>query len=169
MTRALSFAFCLALLSFSFPRVDAQQLVKSVPASETNVADRVRLLESELERQNTKLDELQKTLLEQQATIKALLDKLSAQPTAAATELEQVRKGGLPPLTGNSDATSTAAVTPEQQTPTVEQRLTKLEGQALKIGPIKVSGDFRLRYDGIFRSATEPPDPPLQHVQNSRT
>src|ERR1051325_10966231 len=163
MTRALSFAFCLALLSFSFPRVDAQQLVKSVPASETNVADRVRLLESELERQNTKLDELQKTLLEQQATIKALLDKLSIQPTvtatgAKATGLEQVSKDGLPPLTGDSD----------QQTPTVEQRLTKLEGQALKIGPIKVSGDFRLRYDGIFRSATEPPDPPLQHVQNSR-
>ena len=175
MTRALSFAFCLALLSFSFPRVDAQQLVKSVPASETNVADRVRLLESELERQNTKLDELQKTLLEQQATIKALLDKLSFQPTLTATGadatgleqarkdvdatgLEQVRKGGLPPLTGDSD----------QQTPTVEQRLTKLEGQALKIGPVKVSGDFRLRYDGIFRSATEPPDPPLQHVQNSR-
>ncbi len=42
-----------------------------------NVAERVRLLESELERQNTKLDQLQKTLEEQQLTIKALLEKLS--------------------------------------------------------------------------------------------
>jgi len=25
-----------------------------------------------------------------------------------------------------------------------------------------------LRFDGIFRSATEPPDPPLEHVQNAR-
>ncbi len=169
MTRALSFAFCLALLSFFSLPVDAQELVKS--SSETNVADRVRLLESELDRQNTKLDQLQKTLLEQQATIKALLDKLSAQPnltaTAAdATGVEQVTKDGSPPLTGKAEAAAT--VTAEQQTPTVEQRLTKLEGQALRIGPIKLSGDFRLRYDGIFRRATEPPDPPLTHVQNSR-
>jgi hypothetical protein len=164
MTRALSFAFCLALLTFFILPVDAQELVKS--SSETNVVDRVRLLESELERQNTKLDELQKTLLEQQATIKALLDKLSTQPTLTATEAEQVRKGGLPQLAANSDATSSVA--PDQQAPTVEQRLTKLENQALRIGPIKVSGDFRLRYDGIFRSATEPPNPPLAHQQNSR-
>ena len=169
MTRALSFAFCLALLSFFSLPVDAQELVKS--SSETNVADRVRLLESELDRQNTKLDQLQKTLLEQQATIKALLDKLSAQPNltataAAATGVEQVTKDGSPPLTGKAEAAAT--VTAEQQTPTVEQRLTKLEGQALRIGPIKLSGDFRLRYDGIFRRATEPPDPPLTHVQNSR-
>src|SRR5690242_21951679 len=158
MTRALSFAFCLALLSFLFLRADAQELVKSVPrntpaesSAETNVADRVRLLESELERQNTKLDQLQKTLLEQQATIQALLDKLSAQPNATAVA-SAVKKT---PVT----TTSTAAVTPEQQTPSVEQRLTKLEGQPLKIGPVRVSGDFRLRFDGIFRSATEPPDP----------
>ena len=38
----------------------------------------------------------------------------------------------------------------------------------LKIGPVRFSGDFRLRFDGTFRSATEPPDPPLDHVQNAR-
>jgi len=165
----LRLGFCLALLLFGWLPAFAQELVNSAP--ETNVSERVRLLESELERQNTKLDQLQKTLQEQQATIQALLDKLSAQPTSttvAATEVEQVRKGGLPPLTGNSEAASTVAVTPEPQTPTVEQRLTKLEGQALKIGPVRVSGDFRLRFDSIFRSATEPDDPPLPHVQNVR-
>src|SRR5262244_1049477 len=140
---ALRLGSCLALLSFFLLPAHAQELVKSAPrtgtesSSETNVSERVRLLESELERQNTKLDQLQKTLLEQQATIQALLDKLSA-----PTGVEQVRKGGLPPPTGTAEATSTVAVTPEQQTPTVEQRLTKLEGQALRIGPIKVSGDF---------------------------
>ncbi len=165
----LRLGFCLALLLFGWLPAFAQELVNSAP--ETNVSERVRLLESELERQNTKLDQLQKTLQEQQATIQALLDKLSAQPTtttAAATEVEQVRKGGLPPLTGIAEAAYTVAVTPEPKTPTVEQRLTKLEGQALKIGPVRVSGDFRLRFDSIFRGATEPNDPPLPHVQNVR-
>src|SRR5262245_32253698 len=79
----------LVLLSFGLLTARAQELVKSAP--ETNVSERVRLLESELERQNTKLDQLQKTLLEQQATIQALLDKLSAHPvpaTAATKEAE---------------------------------------------------------------------------------
>ena len=164
---AMRLGFCLALLSFGFSPARGQELVNSAPrvpsesAPETNVSERVRLLESELERQNTRLDELQKTLREQQATIQALLDKLSAQPPTAAA----VTKEAETPITATA---TTVAVTPEQQTPTVEQRLTKLEGQALKIGPIRFSGDFRLRFDGIFRSATEPPDPPLDHVQNAR-
>lgn len=87
----LRLGFCLALLLFGWLPTVAQELV--TPAPETNVSERVRLLESELERQNTKLDLLQKTLEEQQATIKALLEKLSA-----PKEIEQVRKGGLPPL-----------------------------------------------------------------------
>lgn len=163
---ALCLGFCFALLSFGLQQANGQELVKSAPrtttesATETNVSERVRLLEGELERQNTKLDQLQKTLLEQQATIQALLDKLSPQPasTVAATAVKEPE----------TTSTSTATVTAEQQTPTVEQRLTKLEGQALKIGPVRVSGDFRLRFDGIFRSATDPTDPPLPHVQNAR-
>src|SRR5499433_1042380 len=134
----LRLSFLTVLLFLGLSPARAQEFVRTPSeSSEPNVSERVRLLESELERQNTKLDQLQKTLLEQQATIQALLDKLSA-----PTGVEQVRKGGLPPPTGTAEATSTVAVTPEQQTPTVEQRLTKLEGQALRIGPIKVSGDF---------------------------
>ena len=140
------------VLLFSVLSTHAQEMIKP----EIPVAERVRLLESELERQNTKLDQLQKTLEEQQLTIKALLEKLSNQTTpevAATKETAAV-------------TTPTATTTAEPQKPTVEQRLDKLEG--LKIGPVRVSGDFRLRYDGIFRSATQPPDPPLDHVQNSR-
>lgn len=131
----------------------AQQMIKpAVDAPETNVSDRVRLLESELERQNTQLEKLQKTLTEQQATIQALLEKLNAVATVKEPE----------------PTAATATAPAEQQTPTIEQRLAKVESQALKIGPVRLSGDFRLRFDGTFRSATEPPDPPLGNVQNAR-
>ena len=170
MTIALRFGLCLAFLLFCLMNnARAQEMDKSsakTPAestSETNVAERVRLLESELERQNSKLDQLQKTLLEQQQTIHTLLEKLSSQP---AVIVASVKEAEAPATT----APPAAAISPEpQQTPNVEQRLAKLEGQALKIGPVRVSGDFRLRFDGIFRSATTPPDPPLEHVQNVRT
>ncbi|HEX7772973.1 MAG TPA: putative porin, partial [Pyrinomonadaceae bacterium] len=147
----MTIALRLAVLSFCLViNVRAQELNKS-SAPETNVAERVHLLESELERQNSKLDQLQKTLLEQQQTIQALLEKLSGQPVAA------------------KEAETPVAIAAEpQQTSTTEQRLTKLEGEALKIGPVRVSGDFRVRFDGIFRSTTEPPDPPLEHVQQAR-
>src|SRR6185503_8833177 len=145
----------LVFFLFGFIPARAQQMIKTpADSTETNVSERVRLLESELERQNTKLDQLQKTLTEQQATIQALLEKLNAQPTVAAVKEPEA---------------STAATAPaEQQTPTVEQRLAKVEGQVLKVGPVRLSGDFRLRFDGTFRSATEPPDPPLGNVQNAR-
>ena len=147
----------LAVLSFSVmpAQAQAQEMIKP----EINVAERMRLLETELERQNSKLDQLQKTLEEQQLTIKALLEKLSAQtsPEPVAVKESEV-------------TTPVANTTPpaEPQTASVEQRLDKVESQVLKIGPVRVSGDFQLRFDGIFRSATQPPDPPLDHVQNVR-
>ena len=155
----LRLSFFIVLLSLGLISAHAQEIVRTpAESSEPNVGERVRQLESELERQNTKLDQLQKTLMEQQATIQALLDKLS---TPAATSAKAAETPAT--LTAHSDAAPA-----ESQTPTVEQRLAKVEGQALKIGPVKVTGDFRLRFDGIFRSATDPADPPLQHVQNVR-
>ena len=147
-----------AVLLLGFISVNAQEMMK-IPNDphDPNVAERVRALEGELERQNAKLDQLQKTLEEQQLTIKALLEKLSRQTTPTAAKASET----IPTVT-------TTTVTAEQQAPTVEQRLAKVEGQATKIGPLRVSGDLRLRFDGIFRSATEPPDPPLEHVQNVR-
>jgi Putative porin len=140
----------------------AQELARTpAETSEPNVSERVRQLESELERQNAKLDQLQKTLMEQQSTIQALLDKLSVPTPPAGTSAKATESPAT--LTARSEAGEA-----KPQTPTVEQRVAKLEGQAAKIGPIRFSGDFRLRWDGTFRSATEPPDPPLDHVQNSR-
>src|ERR1700752_3957842 len=159
----LRLCFFIVLLSFGISPALAQELVRTpAESSETNVSERVRQLESEVERQNTKLDQLQKALMEQQSTIQALLEKLSAQTTPAA---------GTSAKATETPATLTAHSEPvaaEPQTPTVEQRLAKVEGQVLKIGPVRISGDFRLRFDGIYRSATKPPDPPLDHVQNAR-
>ena len=155
----------LALISLCFISTQAQELINpslkpSSDSAETNVSERVRHLESELERQNSKLDQLQKTLEEQQLTIKALLEKLSAaHPAAPAVVAKEAE-------TAKPATASAASIEPEPQN--VEQRLAKVEGQVLKIGPVRVSGDFRLRFDGIFRPATEPPDPPLEHVQNAR-
>lgn len=133
----------------------AQELVKPSATTETSVAERMRLLESELERQNGKLDQLQKTIEQQQQAIQTLLDKLSNQPSTT-------------PAVVAASKEPAPAVEPQTQPPTVEQRLAKVESQTLKIGPVRVSGDFRLRFDGTFRRATEPPDPPLEHVQNAR-
>ena len=129
--------------------------------SETNVEERVRLLEGEIERQNSKLEQLQKTIADQQQALQTLLEKLSpdkANLPNAVAEASAVTVGTNRPVT--TDAAP--------QTPTVEQRLAKVENQALKIGPLRLSGDFRLRFDGTFRSASEPEQPPLQHVQNVR-
>ena len=155
---ALRLSLLLVFLLFGFMPARAQEMVKSAAKTpdespETNVSERLHLLESELERQNTQLDKLQKTLIEQQATIQALLEKLNAQPAVAT-----VKEAETPAVTAPA----------EPQTPTVEQRLAKVEGQVLKVGPVRLSGDFRLRFDGTFRSATEPPDPPLGNVQNAR-
>lgn len=67
-----------------------------------------------------------------------------------------------PPNSASSDAS-------QSQAPPLEARVQKVEEQVLKLGPIRFSGDFRLRYDAILRRATSaPPDPALQHVQNAR-
>src|SRR5690348_8961952 len=111
---ALSFAVLLFVLKPAYN----QELAKpSSDPPEANVGERVRVLESELERQTDKLDQLQKTLTEQQQTIQALLEKLSAQPNPATA----------PVPAKVSETTTTAATTAaEPQTPTVEQRLAKV-------------------------------------------
>ncbi len=154
----------LIVLTIGLTSAQAQEMVRdpakppSDPA-ETNVAERLRLLESELERQNSKLDQLQKTITEQQLSIQVLLEKLSVEKSPTAS----------PKVSEDAITAATTPTGPAQpQAPNVEQRLAKVEGQVLKIGPIRLSGDFRLRFDGIFRSASKAPDPPLEHVQNAR-
>jgi len=129
---------------------------------ESFVVERVRQLEAELEKQNSKLEQLQRTINQQQLAIQALLEKVDKPATttldAPATEAIADKK---------TPATA-APISTEPQASPLEQRLAKLEGQVLKIGPFRLSGDFRLRFDGIFRTASKAPDPPLEHVQQAR-
>ena len=159
----LGLALCFACLK----TINGQELVKNSTKSnnpdEIAVAERVRLLESELEKQNAKLDELQTTINKQQAAIQALLEKLSLEKPSSAN----VTVPSPAPVEANASVPS-AAETVEPQPSPIEQRLAKVEGQVLKIGPFKLSGDFRLRFDGTFRRASKSPDPPLDHVQNAR-
>jgi hypothetical protein len=94
------------VLCISFLSAHAQEMIKP----EINVAERVRLLESELERQNTKLDQLQKMIEEQQLTIKALLEKLPA-PTNPAVAAAKESEATTP--------IANPAAPAEPQTPTV--------------------------------------------------
>lgn len=127
-----------------------------------NIDDRLKALEDQLRQQSNALTEMRAIIAEQQRVIATL--------SARATVTE-------PKSNEPKDATTVAAAAepsgpPSQnQTPTMEDRVKKLEGQALKMGPLRFSGDFRLRYDGIFRRAEPNPPPgfaPLTHQQNSR-
>jgi uncharacterized coiled-coil protein SlyX len=150
----------------SHPILAQEQIKPTDPPADPSVTERVRVLESELERQNSKLDQLQKTIAEQQQAIQALLEKLSAQPVAATVKAsDSTPKAATEPP---ASATAQAPAQASAKAQTVEQRVAQVESDVKKIGPIRLSGDFRLRFDGIFRSATQPPDPPLEHVQNAR-
>lgn len=160
--------FGLTLLGSNLRATGQEMPVDSSPSG-SDISSQVRTLKEELARQNGKLDQLQKTLGQQQQMIEALLERLtSADPRVVNASLNNnpALAAGAAPTTGSSVSESSGAV--NTQTPTLEQRLAKVEGQALKIGPFRFSGDFRLRLDEILRSASEPPDPPLQHVQNVR-
>jgi hypothetical protein len=88
----------------------------------------------------------------------------SATLSPASLKLSETAAGKPSDDAGIASADSSAP----SQAPPIEARVQKVEEQLLKLGPIRLSGDFRLRFDTILRKATEPPDPPLAHVQNAR-
>lgn len=143
------------------PAVLAQDATNTVAPKTTSpepaVTDRVRTLEEELAKQNSKLDQLQKTVSQQQQAIQALLERLAgADPKLINASLSSSNSLATTTAPAAASSNSDASNSATPQTPTIEQRLAKVEGQALKIGPFRFSGDFRLRADAIFRSATKP-------------
>jgi uncharacterized coiled-coil protein SlyX len=119
--------------------------------ADTEVKERVSALEEALRSQNAKLDEMRRTVAEQQRTIELLSSKSNVELTSAA--VVAVEPAAAP------------------QAPALEDRLKKVEGQVLKLGPFRLSGDFRLRADAILRSADSTPPAgfaPVQHQQNVR-
>jgi Putative porin len=135
-------------------RADAASKPTSDVLTET---DRIRALERALQLQNEKLEAMQRLIEEQQR----MLQLLNAGPATTAS-----------PARDNAAAREPAAEAPmpvpQTQQPTLEERVKKVEERVTKLGPIHLSGDFRLRLDGTLRAATSPPDPPIQHLQNVR-
>jgi len=136
-------------------------------AAETDTANRLGALEESIRLQNEKLSQMQKIIEQQGRTIELLAGKTSANPLETSSGV----LAGAPTAMA---ATGTAAP-PNIQKPdlpkaqqTIEDRLQKVEDTVRKVGPIRFSGDFRLRFDAFFRPASTPPDPPSLHQQNVR-
>jgi putative porin len=138
---------------------DATLPVADKPNGKPNeIEHRVEALEEQLRQQSEKLDKLMALVVEQQRVI-AKLASNDAAPVAASHPAEVA--------SATADATRTSA----GSQPSVDDRIKKLDEQVHRIGPFRFSGDFRLRFDGIFRSAE--PNPPagftaVTHQQNAR-
>jgi Putative porin len=126
------------------------------------VDERLKVLEDQLREQGRRLTDMNAIIAEQQRVIAALSAK-AAEPKAG----EQRAVATDATVSGPS-----ASGSPTQpQTPTIDDRVKKLENKVLAIGPFRLSGDFRLRFDDTFRRAE--PNPPagfaaLTHLQNAR-
>ncbi|MFN2515043.1 MAG: putative porin [Pyrinomonadaceae bacterium] len=96
--------------------------------------ERLNALEQALEQQNSKLDQLQKLVVEQQQTIQVLVSRLRNE--VAAPESSPV-------------ATTVVSAQPSQS-PTIEDRMKKVEARVSDIAPVKFSGDIRLRSESFF-------------------
>src|SRR5437870_4914905 len=133
--------------------------VKAQPATKANseVEEKLKTLEYELREQAKRLEEMRALVADQQRTIQSLQAK------------ETISEKKLPDQKEIAAAPSSPAT--ETQAPPLEDRVKKLESKVLAVGPFRFSGDFRLRFDGIFRKAD--PAPPtgfsaLTHQQNAR-
>jgi hypothetical protein len=143
------------------PVTERSSSADALKNSDVNVDDRLKALEDQLRQQSSTLTEMRTIIADQQR----MIESLSARAPGSAGG-EQKDAATVATLSGPSS--STAVTT---QTPTVEDRVKKLEGQVLKIGPFRFGGDFRLRFDGIFRKADPTPPvgfAPLTHQQNAR-
>ena len=125
--------------------------------SDAKLNERLVALEDELRQQNKMLTEMRALIADQQRVITALAAKATS--------------GEPKPGEAKDVATEATVTTPQDQDPNARDRVKKVEDKVLAIGPFRLSGDFRLRFDGIFRKAD--PTPPvgfaaLTHQQNAR-
>jgi hypothetical protein len=146
---------------------DGESKSKSSVSSD---ADRIRALEDALQQQNDRLTQMQKLIEEQQRMMQLLSGKTTAGTSEAAPGGEASATASSPVVdsTATKDVATGASASAPQNPPSLEDRMKKVEERVTKIGPLRLSGDFRLRLDATLRPPTRPPDPPLQHVQNVR-
>ena len=142
-------AFVLTLLVWSFcvlsvTETRAQNITQSnsgdrpaaavdVKTAEPSPPKKPETVEENLSALQQSLEQLQKTVEQQQETIRLLALQLRRSGSAIVTPAIRVEPG--------SDA---------PQTPSVEDRLKKVESSVSQLGNIKFSGDIRLRSESIF-------------------
>ena len=139
-----------------------QPISPETPASKDDVEQlklRVDQLLRLVEHQERAMAEMEKRLISVERAPQATL-------SPASLKLGETATGATPAANGKLNIESPG--NSQSQAPPLEARIQKVEEQVLKLGPLRFSGDFRLRYDAIMRPATEPPAPSLQHIQNSR-
>ncbi len=104
------------------------------PKKPVTVEEKLSALQQLLEQQSLRLNQLQQTVEQQQETIRLLASQLSPAASSApgATAMRVEPSAGVP------------------QTPTVEDRLKKVESSVSQLGNIRFSGDIRLRSESIF-------------------
>ena len=144
---------------------------KTLPTTNTSAASSKEMvgeradasaLNDRLKRLEGEVAAMQALIASQQRTIEVLSAK-AANPESVTSNASQVA------VERSGDSPSGEAQT--AQTPPLEDRVKKLEGKVLSFGPFRFSGDFRLRFDGIFRQADATPPAgfaPLTHQQNAR-
>ncbi len=134
----------------------SERVTPSSATKDASTDARLRNLEDEVRQQKQMLTELREIIADQRRLIEGLAPRAAEAKETAADS----------PSVNNATDTAT-----QTQTNPLEDRVKKLEGKVLSIGPFRFSGDFRLRYDGIFRkadNATPTGFAPLTHAQNSR-
>lgn len=125
----------------------------------------------DIEQLKSKVDQLVLLVERQQramAEMEKRLNSVENKPQAATLSPASLKLGDTAAATPPADTRTPTTDSAPSQAPPLEARVQKVEEQVLKLGPIRFSGDFRFRFDTILRKATEPPDPPLAHVQNAR-
>ncbi len=125
----------------------------------------------DIEQLKAKLDQLVLLVERQQSAMAEMekrLNNVEAKPQTATPSPASLKLGETAAAKQPADTRTTRADSAPSQAPPLEARVQKVEEQILKLGPIRLSGDFRFRFDTILREATEAPDPPLTHVQNAR-
>jgi hypothetical protein len=125
----------------------------------------------DIEQLKSKVDQLVLLVERQQramAEMEKRLNSVEGKPQTATLSPASLKLGETATATQPADTRTTSADSAPSQAPPIEARVQKVEEQLLKLGPIRLSGDFRFRFDTILRKATAAPDPPLAHVQNAR-
>jgi len=106
-------------------------------------SERINALEETLRRQGNQLDEMRKLLVEQQETIKLLAGKLS--------DTEPARMRAEAVVAGNESLEADGPrIVADPQSAQIDDRLKKVEAGLAGIGPVKFSGDIRLRSESFF-------------------